>query len=226
MPSRHKSQKPPRPPSPSGVAQQQRREAEKEARREAIIDAAEAVIAKVGWDTTNFGEIAKLTGLSRSLIYVYFPTKADLFHAISRRGATVLRDLFSNALAGADSGLDRIELIGRAYYQFAREHPVYFKFHSEQDHEPAGDGSGKGAPAFSHPAFEMLGQALALGIADGSIQLPGVDLRRTALVVWTFTHGLLSISTRKAEFLRVMMGVPPSELVDDGFRLLRGMLAK
>ena len=44
----------------------ERREEEKEERRQAILDAAEKVIARDGWEATNFGEIATRHGRSRS----------------------------------------------------------------------------------------------------------------------------------------------------------------
>ena len=199
-----------------------RRQEEKEQRRQSIIDAAEQLLAEKSWAETNFSEIAKLTRISRSLIYVYFPTRDDLYHAICNRSADVLRSLFTAALSSGGTGLDRLEAIGRAYHRFSREYPVYFGLHAEQE---AGAGSGSRSFPYSHPAFSLFAQALAQGVADGSIKPPPGDLKTTAITLWTFTHGLLLIASRKGEFLRDRMDVEASSVIDHGFSLLRGMLS-
>ncbi len=209
-------------PSPLASSIQLRRQEEKEQRRQAILDAAERIIAEKSWAETNFSEIAKLTRLSRSLIYVYFPTRDDLHHAICNRSAAVIQVLFAEAIASGGTGLDRVEAIGRAYHRFSREYPVYFKLHAEQE---ATAPSAAAPQPYSHPAFSLLAQAIAEGIADGSIK-PGIgDVKTTVLTLWTFTHGLLLIASRKADFLRDRMNLETRAMIDHGFALMRSMLA-
>jgi AcrR family transcriptional regulator len=203
---------------------QARREEEKEQRRQDILDAAEQLIRDVGWAGTNFSEIAKLTELSRPLIYVYFPTREDLLHAICDRGAEVLRTLFEEALSTEKRGIDQVEAIGRAYLRFSAEYPAYFNMHSEQLTRDDAEGQG-GAGPHMHPAFSLLAVALKTGLADGSIDPRLGDVRTTTLTLWTFTYGLILIGTRKAGFLRDQMHMDTSDLVDNGFQMLRRMLA-
>lgn len=200
---------------------QLRREEEKEQRRQDIIDAAEKIIAQSSWGETNFGEIAKLTRLSRSLIYVYFPTRKALFDAICNRGAVVLQRVFAEAMAREERGLGQVEAIARAYYHFSREFPVYFALHSE---ELAQDGEeGESQAGYSHPALQLLGRALARGLADGSISPAIGDLKLSTITLWTFTHGLLLIAVRKAKLLEQIDTSVPA-VVEHGFSLLRSML--
>ncbi len=207
--------------TPVALLIQRRREEEKEQRRNSILDAAEQIISEKSWAETNFSEIAKLTRLSRSLIYVYFPTRHDLHHAICNRSASVLRTLFAEVLAAERTGLDQVEAIGRAYHRFALEFPVYFKLHAEHEgqgetnHEPNG---------YSHPAFTLLARALEKGIKDGSIRSSIQDVKTTSLTLWSFTHGLLLISSRKADFLKERMEIDAQSMIDNGFSLMRSML--
>ena len=53
-----------------------------EVRREQIIDAAMAVFAERGYAEATNKDIARLAGVTPPLIYHYFRTKRDLFHAI------------------------------------------------------------------------------------------------------------------------------------------------
>lgn len=202
-----------------------RRQEEKELRRQSIIDAAEQLIVDKTWAEVNFSDIAKTTRLSRSLIYVYFPSKIELFHAICDRGAIILKAIFANAVQPGKSGLDNVEAIGRAYHRFSRENPIYFKLHAEQEalQEKAVP---QGQPqSYSHPAFLFISQAIVQGVADGSIKKDIGDVKLTALTLWTFTHGLLLITARKEEFLRERAQIDSQSMVDHGFLMMRNMLS-
>src|SRR5687767_8685117 len=97
-----------------------RRDEEKEQRRLTILAAAEQIVAKRGWADTNFGEIAEATRLSRSLIYVYFPTKDELLAALVDRAKKSLAQRFHEAVADAKNGSDAVARIGAAYYRFSK----------------------------------------------------------------------------------------------------------
>jgi len=55
----------------------ERRLEEKERRRAEILDAAEAVTARFGWDAMTMDRVARKARLSRALVYVYFKDKTD-----------------------------------------------------------------------------------------------------------------------------------------------------
>src|SRR5471032_3539139 len=93
----------------------QRRVEEKERRRAEILDAAEALYAKEGWDLVTVDQVARSARLSRALVYVYFRDKEELLFAIGERAMGLLRDRFIGAAAGQASGLDQVQAIGRAY---------------------------------------------------------------------------------------------------------------
>lgn len=201
------------------------RERDKKQKRESIMDAVEHLLLTKSWETMNFGEIAKEAGLSRPLIYVYFPTKDHLFHALCDRGAVVLRRAFSGALSAQHSGIDQVEMIGRAYQKFSSEYPVYFGLHMLQlGKDPQMNGEKpQGTP---HPAIELLSHAISRGLEDGSIRKECVrDIRLTALSLWSFALGLLTVTSRKRHFLLAHMKTGPDEVVDHGLQLMRGMLA-
>lgn len=204
---------------------QSRRDEEKELRRQSIIDAAEELLATKTWAETNFSDIARFTRLSRSLIYVYFPTKEDLFDAICNRGAVVLEGIFREALGAEKTGLDQVEGIARAYHKFSRDYPVYFKLHAEQGTSEEQGFQAEISDTYSHPAFDLLGAALARGLKDGSINPHLGDPRVTALALWTFTHGLLLIAARKEGFFQEKLSLESQVLVDHGLGMIRRMLA-
>src|SRR5271157_5584065 len=117
-----------------------RREEEKERRRAEILDAAEALYAKKGWDALTVDQVARSARLSRALVYVYFRDKEDLLFAIGERAMLLLRERFVAALGTRQMGMDQIEAIGRAYIGYAHEFPHYFDFCSRfQSHSGTAD---------------------------------------------------------------------------------------
>lgn len=206
-----------------------RREEEKEKRRQSILNAAERVIAKKGWEDTHFGEIAKLTRLSRSLVYVYFPTKEDLFHAICERGLAIMENRFRAVVREEHSGLDQLLAIGLEYYAFSREEPLYFSLQSQFQAQEATETANTGVEAEAHlhgkKCLEMVARALGKGVADGSIRPSIGDPGVAALSIWAFTHGLILIASKKGAMLEKDFGLTSPQMMDEGFRLLRSSLS-
>ncbi len=56
-----------------------RREPEKEARRQAILEAAVRVLEDRGFAALTLGEVAQAAGLAKGTIYIYFNTKEEIF---------------------------------------------------------------------------------------------------------------------------------------------------
>src|SRR5229473_3142027 len=120
----------------------ERRGEEKERRSAEILDAAEALYAKKGWDALTVDQVARSARLSRALVYVYFRDKEDLLFAIGERAMRLLRDRFKAAVAAPAPGMDQVEAIGRAYMVYAHEFPHYFDFCSRfQSHTSGTDPS-------------------------------------------------------------------------------------
>jgi AcrR family transcriptional regulator len=204
-----------------------RRDEEKEQRRLTIIKAAERVVAKRGWAETNFGEIAEVTRLSRSLIYVYFPTKEDLLAALVERANKSLAKRFHEAVAEAKNGNDAVIRMGSAYYRFSKEEPSYFELISHFDIMPLRDGDdpGKGAAQAFRDCLEIPADSLKRGIQDGSISKSIGDPKFAAFCLYAFTHGLIQMAARRPGMMEGLYSRSPDEAVADGARLLNRAIA-
>jgi len=178
-----------------------RREEEKERRRAEILDAAETLYAKKGWDGLTVDQVARTARLSRALVYVYFRDKEDLLFAIGERAMRLLRDRFLAAAAGTARGMDQVDAIGRAYMGYAHEFPHYFDFCTRfQSHSADAD------PSTNEGACQVAGdqligtvvQAIETGIRDGSIRPDVGDPLLLALTLWAFTHGIIQIAAARS----------------------------
>ncbi|MEM6326067.1 MAG: TetR/AcrR family transcriptional regulator [Bacteroidota bacterium] len=188
---------------------QQRRLEEKEARRQQILDAAEAVLSHKGFDAVVLADVAKQARLSRGLLYTYFQDKVDLYHAVGVRASNELGWRFANAAAAHTRGIDRVHAIGRAYVRFAQERPVLFEalarveareINPEAEERP----NALAALRASHGTLATLAESIGQGVADGSIRADIGDPAETALALWGVVHGIVQVTAHKEAVLSAL----------------------
>jgi AcrR family transcriptional regulator len=203
-----------------------RREEEKERRRAEILDAAEALYAKKGWDAVTVDQVARSARLSRGLVYVYFRDKEDLLFAIGERAMCLLRDRFEAAVTGPGSGLEHVEAIGRAYVGYAIEFPHYFDFCSRFQAHAMGIEPSANEAACRIAGDQVIGTvigAIEAGVRDGSIRADIGDPVLMAFSLWAFTHGITELVIVKgADLARRGIAVP--DFSNYAFQLLIVML--
>lgn len=86
----------------SVAATPRRRQARGERRIEQILDAAERVFSRLGYERATTNAIAAGAGISPGSLYQFFPNKEAIAAALAGRYATGLRDAHEAALAGAE----------------------------------------------------------------------------------------------------------------------------
>jgi AcrR family transcriptional regulator len=201
----------------------ERRGEERERRRAEILDAAEVLYAKTGWDALTVDQVARSARLSRALVYVYFRDKEELLFAIGERAMGLLRNRFEEASASHALGLDKVEAIGRAYMGYAHEFPHYFDFCSRfQAHSVAVDpGSHEGACLITGDEVKgVVVRAIEAGIADGSIRPDIGQPVLFATTLWAFTHGIIQLAMAKGSDL-ARFGIAVPDMSNYAFGLIR-----
>ena len=85
-------------------------------RRETILEAAERVFAARGLHGTPTMEIAKAAGISQAYLFRLFPTKTELFTALTQRVNDRVHETMAQAAADAKAaGEDVLIAMGKAY---------------------------------------------------------------------------------------------------------------
>lgn len=77
----------PAPPAPETPSPRQRR---KEARPQELLDAALALFVEKGFAATRAEEVAQRAGVSKGTLYLYYPSKEELFKAVVRQNLSAL----------------------------------------------------------------------------------------------------------------------------------------
>ena len=205
----------------------ERREEEKERRRCEILDAAESLYAKHGWEAVTMDQVARTARLSRALVYIYFRDKDDLLFAIGERALKLLYQRFAAALETPGSGRDKVDALGRAYMGYALEFRHFFDFCSRfQSHEvsataPANE---EACHQAGEAVMDLVVQAIQTGVADGSISAAlAREPRLLGLSLWAFTHGIVQITIAKAGDL-ARQGVAAPVFSHYAFELVRTLL--
>lgn len=85
-----------------------------EDRREQVIDAAIGVFARRGFEGATTAEIAAKVGVSQPYLFRLFPTKKDLFLAVSERNMDATLVLLRTA-AGGKTGVEAMHEMAEAY---------------------------------------------------------------------------------------------------------------
>ena len=164
-----------------------RREREKQARYDTILDAAELVFAEKGYERTSMDDIARTASLSRALLYVYFKDKAAIQRGIMLRAGHSLFRRFEEARQTADTGLAQIRAMGESYYRFYLEEPDYFSAMAEADESQAEE-----MLCSKSDLMALMVGAIELGLEDGTMNRQRIsDPVQTALYLRGALHGVI-----------------------------------
>src|SRR5947208_13128615 len=84
-------------------------------RREILVEVASEEFAERGLHGTPTQDIAEQAGISHAYLFRLFPTKVDLFIAVSDRCFQLVTETFAKAADGTPPGEERLHAMGLAY---------------------------------------------------------------------------------------------------------------
>lgn len=95
--------------------------------REKILDAARAQFGERGYDAASIAEIGAGAGISKSVLYHYFGSKAGLYRALLERDGQELVAAVAEVVPPPDQGAPRLRPGIDAFLRFLSEHPDTWK---------------------------------------------------------------------------------------------------
>ena len=84
---------------------EERKEREKQARREAIMESAREIFFAKGFNAATMDEIAHKAELSKGALYLYFAGKEELYVSVMSEGLSIL---FSRGILSINHGLSML----------------------------------------------------------------------------------------------------------------------
>jgi AcrR family transcriptional regulator len=162
------------------------------ATREAIIDAAQALLDEGGPAALTIPAISERADVAVQTIYNRVGGRDALLLAIAERALEANRVYMDKAYATPGTPIERIERAARAYARFAAERPQQFRLIADPPDVP--EALGRIADLIQEQN-NKLADALRDGIADGSIR-PDINPDLTATTLWAMSNAVLGLAWR------------------------------
>ncbi len=171
-----------------------RRQREREARREAILEAAGRTLARLGFAMT-MEDVAAQAEVSKGTVYLYFPSKDALLAGFAERQLDTLLERAATVVSTAERGLDAVLGIVGEYLRFFASHPNILHTLVDWLRQPEVDDSSDDFQAYRARLQEV--QAITLraferGMTDGSIR-GDIDPLAQSLHLWATSVGVVLI---------------------------------
>lgn len=202
-------------------------EAERDSRREAIVDGAERLFLRMDFPAVNMSSIAEEAGISRPTLYKYFPSLDDLALAVEMRAMDELYRVEERWLEGEGSAIERVEGLLRELARLALERPAHLRFSGLFDHHYRAGYSSK-AMAESYGdflgRFDRIERLMAEGVADGTLR-PDLEAHRTAYAIGNAFLALLQRVAARGELLESEQRVTSADLLEDYIRMTLAWIA-
>ncbi|MBD1205907.1 MAG: TetR/AcrR family transcriptional regulator [Rhodobacteraceae bacterium] len=187
--------------------------------RQALVEAALALIAERGPSGFTLSEAAKRADVTPAAVYRHFAGRDDLIAEVARQGYDIFAALMEFAYAdGQPSALAAFEATGRAYLAFARKYPGHYMAMFES-----------GLSFNAHPDLALVAakarSVLEKAAEKLSEQMPP-DRRPPATMfsahVWAMSHGVVELYMRGAPGAKSPF--TPEDLLESGIGIyLRGL---
>ena len=103
-----------------------RKERDRAAREELILDHAQRLLLRDGFQNLNLDELAEAVEYSKGTLYLHFKTKEDIALAVVTRVLKERADFFERAIEFRGRSRERVHAVGFACCHFAKVYPDYF----------------------------------------------------------------------------------------------------
>ena len=187
--------------------------------RQALVEAALALIAARGPAGFTLSEAAKEAGVTPAAVYRHFAGREDLIAECARQGYAIFADLMEHAWnGGAPSALAAFGATGRAYLAFARKFPGHYMAMFESGLSPNRNPDLAAGAARAEAVVLRATQALSAHIPETRRPPAGM----VAAHIRALSHGVVELYARTPPGAQAPYA--PEDLLESGIGVyLRGL---
>jgi AcrR family transcriptional regulator len=165
----------------------ERRQRNREEVRQAILEAARAVMREQGVAALSLREVARRVQMQAPSLYAYFPSKMALYDALFLMAVRLRAEYRERADAGLDDFWDQLHARFESYMRFAQENPELYQLAFERPVPGFVPSAESLEEAFRAPA--ALEQMLADAVTTGRVVLD-VPVAQARDLIIGMIHGL------------------------------------
>lgn len=175
-----------------GMGTNERRERERLAMREQILDAARELFAERGYEAVTMREIGKRIEYSATALYNHFADKEALVRELCRRDFRDFAERFMTAVVGSKSPVESMCRAGLVYLGFAEQFPQHYRlmFMTPLPEAPPEAGE-REDPRMN--AYVFLRQLVDSLMSGNYLRKDLTDLDLVAQTIWAMVHGAASL---------------------------------
>ena len=145
------------------------RNKEQNNRRAEILKAAEEIFSLNGYHKADMNEIAKRANIAKGTVYLYFPSKKELFISTIKEGLEALSQKIITELENIDNSVERIKKAISTHMLYLKDHQALYKILLQPDMEFMGDVL-KTVKDYKLSKLPKMAEAIKLGIKEKQIR--------------------------------------------------------
>lgn len=175
----------------------ERRERQKQALRERILEVARELFVTEGYDAVSMRKIADRLEYSPTAIYLHFEDKEALIWELCDRDFLKLAGEMQK-IAAVDDPIQRLEAIGKAYLEFGLRFPNHYRLMFMTPHPPRRPEDSKvhhGNP--DEDAYALLLTTVREAMIRKKFVPAIKDPELLSQVLWAGVHGIVSLHITK-----------------------------
>ena len=96
-------------------------------RRIEILESAETIFSSAGFHKADMNEIAKQAKIAKGTVYLYYPSKKELFIAVIRYGLENLSKKISDEVENIEDSVGKIKKAISTYMLFFKDHQALYR---------------------------------------------------------------------------------------------------
>ena len=196
-----------------------RKERLKELHTICVMEAAEKLFEKKGFDAVSMDEVAFNTGISKSTVYVYFKSKQIIWDSIVCKYMELLLEDAKKAADGDGSFEDRYYKLCFDIAEKFEAHPLFCKgtlgkISVDMDQELY-----KKIYEIGEQTNEEIARFIRSGIEEGMVR-KDIDIYPAVIMMWSSISGIISMANDKEEYLKLRFGMTKEEYLKKAFKML------
>ena len=201
----------------------ERRERERERRKNEIIDAAEKVFFKNGFESSSVEKVAEVAEYSKATLYLYFSSKEELYFAVCQRAEGKLFKEVDKAISKVEGTFEKIKAFLNAFVEFQQKNTDHFNalfylqahpFSHDPNHELVIENRRRDQK-YLNSWIELIDQ----GKREGVIR-ENLNPIHTVLLIWMQLSGFLKIMSVVQPHLEKELTCSKDKLLEEYYKIL------
>jgi TetR/AcrR family transcriptional repressor of nem operon len=172
-----------------------RRQPEQTETREAILDIAERLVQRRGFNGFSYGDVSAELGVTTAALHYHFPGKAELGEALIARYATRFGQALASIDAGDEPASSKLQAYADLYLSVLRDERMCLCGMLAAEYRTLPDRMQRTVVRFFDDNYAWLGRVLERGRVEGSLEFTGAAEAAAQMIVGTLEGSMLVART-------------------------------